>query len=128
MFGDQRFDYRLAAGAFAEAYDVVLGAREKALLFEIFYYAFAGFVAVEACVGAAGRGDFGVFADHLDQREVVAFAGFEIVEIVRGSYFYDAGAEFGIGHVVEDYGDFAIHERKADLRVRAGRGSARRGR
>ena len=42
----------------------------------------------------------------------MAFAGFEIVGIVRGGDFDDAGAEFGVGDFVEDDGDFAIHQRK----------------
>ncbi len=51
------------------------------------------------------------------QREIVAPACFEIVEIVRGGDLHYAGAEFGIGHVVQDYGDFAIHKRKRHLGV-----------
>ena len=44
----------------------------------------------------------------------MALAGFEIVEVVRGGDFDDAGAEFGVGQIVEDDGDLAIHERELD--------------
>ena len=50
----------------------------------------------------------------LMQRKVVALAGFEIVGIVRGRDLDDAGAEFGIGEVVEDDGDLAVHQRQRD--------------
>ena len=34
--------------------------------------------------------------------QVVALAGFEVVGVVRGRDFDDAGAEFGVGHVVAE--------------------------
>ena len=56
----------------------------------------------------------GVFVDDLDLGQVVALAGFEIVGVVRGGDFDHAGAEFGVGEIVEDDGDLAIHQRQLD--------------
>ena len=39
-----------------------------------------------------------VFADHPDERKLVTAACFEVVRIVRGSDFDDAGPELGVGH------------------------------
>ena len=39
--------------------------------------AFARFEAIESRVRAGGRGHAGVFVDHLDRGQIVAFAGFE---------------------------------------------------
>ena len=103
----------LAALAFAGVDGVVFDAFEEAERIEIGDDALAGFVAIEADVGAAVRGDFCVASDDFYERELVALAGFEIVRIVRGSDFNDAGAEFGVGHFVENDGDFAVHQRKA---------------
>ena len=33
-------------------------------------------------------------------------------EVVRGRHFHDAGAEFGIGQIVENDGNLAIHQRQ----------------
>ena len=55
-----------------------------------------------------------VFVDHLDHGQVVAAAGFEIVRVVRRRHFDHAGAEFGIGQIVEDDGNLAIHQRQLD--------------
>ena len=47
-------------------------------------------------------------------RQVVALAGFEVVGVVRGRDLDDAGAELGIGEIVEDDRDLAIHQRQLD--------------
>ena len=43
-----------------------------------------------------------VFTDHFDVRQVVALTSFEIVRIVRGSYFHHARSELRISQFVED--------------------------
>ena len=96
----------------AEVEFVGLDLDQRAGSFEIGDHAFAGFEAVEAGVGAGGGGHDAVLVDDLDLGQVVAAAGFEIVEIVRGGDFDHAGAEFGVGQFVENDGDFAIHQRK----------------
>ena len=114
LFRDERLDKRFAALAFAGIDGVVFDLFEQAERFEIGYDLLAGFVAIEPGVLAAIRGDLCVAADDFDERERVAFAGFEIVGIVRGGDFNDAGAEFGVGHFVENDGDLAIHQRQRD--------------
>ena len=42
----------------------------------------------------------------------MALAGFEIVEIVRGSHLHHAGAELRVGQLVEDDRNLAIHQRQ----------------
>ena len=77
-------------------------------------HALAGFEAIEAGVGSGGGGHLGVFVDDLDLGQVVALAGLEIVGVVRGRDLDDAGAEFGVGQIVEDDRDLAIHQRELD--------------
>ncbi len=96
----------------AEVELVRLDLDEHAEVFEVGDDAFAGFEAVEAGIGAGLRGHDAVLVDDLDLRQVVAASGFEIVEIVRGRDFHDAGAEFGVGQIVENDGDLAIHQRQ----------------
>ena len=93
---------------------VILDLDEIAALLQIGHHAAAGFEAVEAGVGAGGGGHDAVFVDHLDLRQVVAASGFEIVEVVRGGDLDHAGAEFGVGQLVEDDGDLAIHQGQLD--------------
>ncbi len=82
--------------------------------FEIFDNPLAGFIAIEAGVLAGRSGHFCVLSDDLDQRQVVAFAGFEIVGIVRGRDLDGAGSELGVGHFVENDGDLAIRKRQGN--------------
>ena len=103
-----------AAIALAESELVVLDFDEGADLFEVGDDGFAGVEAIDAGVGAGSGGHHGVFVDDLDFGQIVALAGFEIVEVVRGGDFDHAGAEFGVGQIVEDDGDLAIHQRKLD--------------
>ena len=110
--GDQRLDRRLAALARAEAERVVFHLDQRADFFERGDHLLAGFEAVETGVGAGGGGHLAVLVDDLDLRQIVAAAGFEIVEVVRGRDLHHAGAEFGVGEIVEDDGDLAIHERQ----------------
>ena len=67
LFGDQRLHDGLAALAFAGVDGVVFDAFEQAERVEIGHDASAGFVAIEAGVGAAGGGDFGVASDDFDE-------------------------------------------------------------
>ena len=98
---------------------------EQAEALQVFDHAAAGFEAVEAGVGAGCGGHAAVLVDDLDARQIVTLAGFEIVGIVRGGDFDRAGAEFGVGQIVEDDGDLAIHQRQIARCGRAGRSSAR---
>ena len=63
--------------------------------------------------------------DHLDARQVVALARFEIVGIVRGRDLHRARAELRIGHLVENDRNLAIHQRQ--LHRLAGAARAARG-
>ncbi len=109
---NQRLHDRFAAVALAEAELVGLDLDQRADLFQIGHHAVARFEAVQPGVGAGRRGHARVVVDHLDLGQVVALAGFEIVEVVGGRDFDHAGAELGVGQVVEDDRDFAIHQRQ----------------
>ena len=74
----------------------------------------ASFQAVKAGVGTGSLGHLRVLVDDLDLRQIVAAAGFEIVEVVRGRDFHHAGAECGVGQIVQNDGDLAIHQRQLD--------------
>ena len=91
--GDERLDGGLAAVALAEAERVVLDLDEGAGVLEVGDDALAGVEAVEPGVGSGGGGHVGVVVDDLDLGQVVALAGLEIVGVVRGGDFDDAGAE-----------------------------------
>ena len=43
-----------------------------------------------------------VLVDHLDARQIVTLAGFEIVGVVRGRDLHGAGAELRVGQIVEN--------------------------
>src|SRR5215472_4595600 len=86
---------------------MVLRADEQTFGFEIVQHTLAGLKAIEAGVGAAvcihARG----FIEDIDLRKIVALAGGVIVGIVRRRDFYGASAEFGIGELIENDGNFA---------------------
>ena len=111
--GNQRLDDVAGAIALADCERVRLDLLEQAELFQIRDDALAGFEAVESGVRAGFGGHARILADHLDLRQLVALAGFEIVGIVRGRYLDDAGAELRIGNFVEDDRDFSIHQRQS---------------
>jgi hypothetical protein len=55
-----------------------------------------------------------VLVDDFDMRQVVALARFEVVGIVRGGDLDHAGAELGVGQIVENDRNLAIHQRRRD--------------
>ena len=112
--GDQRLHDGLAALALAHVEGVVFRLDQRAARFQVLEDAAAGFEAVQAGVGAGGGGHDAVLVDHLDLGQAVAAAGFEIVGVVRGRDLHHAGAEFGIGQVVQNDGDLAVHQRQLD--------------
>ncbi len=72
----------------------------------------AGGEPVETGVRSGVGGHGAVFVDDLNFGQAVAASGFKIVEIVRGGDFDGSGAEFGVGQIVENDGNFAIHQRQ----------------
>ncbi len=74
----------------------------------------AGFETIQPRVLTAGGGNDAVFADYLDLGQVVAAAGFEIVGIVRGRDLHHTGTEFGIGELIEDHRNLAVHQGQVD--------------
>ncbi len=112
--GDERLDDRLAALAGAQAHGIVFGLDEVAAFLEVGQHAAAGFEAVDAGVAPGGGGHDAVFVDHLNLRQIVAAAGFEIVDIVRRCDLDHAGAESGVGQLVQNDGDLAVHQGKLD--------------
>ena len=69
-------------------------------------------VAIQAGEFPRRRGHLGVLVDHLDARQVVALAGFEVVGIVRRRDLHRARAESELGHVIENDRNLAIHQRQ----------------
>ena len=112
--GEERLDDGLAAVAPADGQSVWLDFFQQAEALEIFDHAAAGLEAVEAGVGAGCGGHVAVFIDDLDARQIVAFAGLEIVGIVGRGDFDGAGAELRIGQIVEDDRDGTVHQRQID--------------
>ncbi len=110
--GNQRLDNGGAARAFAEVDLIRLDLDEGSGLFEIGNDALARLEAVEAGISARGGGHDAVLIDDLDLGQVVAAAGFEIVEVVSGGDFDGPGAELRVGHDVENHRDFTVLERK----------------
>ncbi len=56
-----------------------------------------------------------VLVHHVDLRQVVAFAGLEIVGIVRRRHLHRAGAELRLRQFVGDDGNLAVHQRQQNL-------------
>ena len=84
-------------------------AAEQPLVFEVLKDFCAAFGRSEACViGASGGEHFAIFADDLDAVKVMAFADFEIVEIVGRGNFDGASAVSRVGVFVSDDGDYTI--------------------
>ena len=112
MRGDERLDHRLAAIALAYGERVGLDLFQQAKALQVFHHAAAGLKAVQARVGTGFGGHAAVLVDDLDARQIVALAGFEIVRIVGRGDLDCAGAELGVGEVVENHGELAIHQRQ----------------
>ena len=113
--GEARLDHGFAAVAVADVVDVVLDARQEALLFEVGDDFLARDVAIEAGVGAAVLVDVGAVVHHVDRGQMVALADGEVVGIVRGRDFDGAGAEFAADPGIDHDGNLAIHQRQAQL-------------
>src|SRR5262249_2180774 len=111
---DQRLDPRFSRLAFADAQRVWLDLLDQSQLFEISHDALASFETIEAGVGSGGFGHVAGLVDDFDLRKIVAPAAFEVVGIVRRRDFHDAGAELGVGQIVEDDRNGAIHQRELD--------------
>jgi hypothetical protein len=112
--GEARLDDGLGAVAAADGVGVIFGGDEEALGFEIGEDALAGLVAFEARVGAAAFVDVRRVIHDVDGGEMVALADGEVVGVVSGRDFHGAGAELGVGVVVEDDGNLAADERQAE--------------
>src|SRR4051812_46853569 len=72
-----RFHYRAATLTMADVIDEWLGSREQALRVQIFQNAFSRFSTFQARIGAAGRGDFRIFANDADLVEIVTLPHIE---------------------------------------------------
>jgi hypothetical protein len=112
LLRDQRLDDGFAAVALSDGKDVGLDLDEDAGGFEIGDDAAASLEAVEAGIGPGLRGHERILADDFDPGEVVALAALEVVGVVRGCDFDDAGAELRVGQFVEHDGDLAVHQRE----------------
>ena len=85
---------------------------EQARGFQIGHDSFARFKTVETRVRPSCGAHFRVVGHHVDFGQVVAASDFEIVRIVRGSYFHRAGAEFAIHDKIVNYRNLAIYQRQ----------------
>ena len=59
--------------------------------------------------------DTALGVENVDQRQVVALAHLEIVEVVRGGDLHRAGALLGVGVIVADDGNPPPHQRQNDM-------------
>ena len=101
-----------AAVADADGVDVLFHAFEQAEFFEVRDDAGARGEALEAGIFSGGFAHVAVVGHHVNFGKIVALADFEVVGIVRGRDFDDAGAEFAVNIGVGDDGNFAIHQRQ----------------
>ena len=113
--GEARLDDGFAAVAVAHVVGVVLDAGQEPLLFEVGDDFLARSEAVEARVGAAFGVDVGAVVHHVDGGQMMALAEGEVVGVVRGRDFDRAGAELAADPLVEEDGNFAVHQRQAQL-------------
>src|SRR5581483_3320289 len=105
-------NYGLATLAFPNAELVRLDLFKQTELFEFGDDCFACGETIEACEFSGIRRHLRGFVDHFDARKIVALAGFEIVQIVRGRDLHGPGAEPELSHFIEDDRDRAIGQRK----------------
>ncbi len=110
--GDQWLDDILAPFAAAQAHGVIFDLVDQPELLEVRHHLLARFEAVETRVAARFFGHAGVLVDDFDFGQIVPFARFEVVGIVRGRDLHDAGAELRIGQFVENDRDLAMHQRQ----------------
>ena len=69
---------------------------EQPLRFQIGYHAAARIEPIQPSVWSRRGAHLPVFGHHVDLRKLVPLPHFEIVGIVRRSYFHRSGAEFAI--------------------------------
>ena len=112
--GDQRLDNGATARALADIQRVVFGLHQRAQRTKIGQHLLAGFETIQPRVLTAGGGNDAVFADHLNLGQVVAATGLEIVGVVRGRDLHHTGTELGIGEIVEDHRNLAVHQGQVD--------------
>src|SRR5262249_26087357 len=118
----QGLDRDAAPLAMADVVRVILRPQQQTERFEIGDDLFARFVSIEAAI-FFGRGvrDARVFADDLNEFQVVAAAHREIVRVVRGRDFDQTVAEILLDDLVLNEGRLATYQRQR--RARAGEGA-----
>src|ERR1035438_9111281 len=113
--GEARLYDGFAAVAVAYVADVILDAREELPLFQILDYLFTCSITVKAGVRAAFGVDVAGIVHHVNGGKIVTCPKRKVVGIVGRGYFHRASAEFEADPFIEDDGDFAGHQRKAEL-------------
>ena len=108
--GNSRLHGGVAAIAGADVVLVLLYANKIAALFKVFYDGFAGVVSVHSGVFGIIVNDFCVVGENVDNGKIVAQTHLEVVGVVGGSDFYNAGAEFHIYIFIGNNRDFSAYK------------------
>ena len=107
-----RLHHRSTAVTLAQRDGVVLLPGQKSLRLQISQDALARLIPVNSCIGAGILVHVSVLVHHIDLWQVVPQSGLEVVGIVRRRHFNRTGAELGIGQLIGDDRNLAIHQRK----------------
>lgn len=110
---EHRLDDRATFITVGDGVSDFLGAAHKAGFFEVVENFLAGFEGGETLVGFGNVGiHSAVFGNDGDTLKIMAFADFEVVEIVSRGNLDGAGTVLGVGVFIGDDGNFAVGERK----------------
>ena len=110
-----RLDHGFASIAHPHRERMIVHFDEQSLRFQIGHHAAACVEPIQPRVRPRCGAHLPVLGHHVDLRKLMPAPHFEIVRIVRRSYFHRPGAEFAIHISVGDDGNFAVHQRQQNL-------------
>ena len=108
--GNSRLHGGVAAVAGSHIVLVLLHAHKEAALLKILYDGLAGVVSVHSGVFGVVGDDFCVVGENVDDGKLVAQTHLEVVGVVGGGDFHNAGAEFHINIFVGNNRDFSAYK------------------
>ena len=112
LFGDNGLGHLIAALAKAHFVLVIFGLHQLAGFLQRLKHGFACFAELHAGIRAARCGDFSVLAHDVYNRQVMAFAQFVVVEVVRRRYFQATRSELTVHVGIGDDRNFSPEQRQ----------------
>ena len=110
------FYHRLHCGSAAVMGSHIMGMGhnfyQKSLLFQFLHHLFSGFVAVHSLIFSAVFVDSGIVVQHINFRQVMAFAHFKVIGVMGRGNLYAASSEFLIHIMVSHHRNLTSHQRK----------------